>query len=351
MRAGWLVALVCGGCKLVADAQYDDRREELEAFRTEFLPGTDQVSAIMSADTRFYWVNRVKPLDEPMLHSYEPSTGMRIDYEFTRAKSDIATRYHMSGAMIVECGFSTANAFDAKQPNTMIATTSMMVDDACAVNGEDVYFVIGRKIRKWSPRTMAAPVDVLDLMPLGVGTGSPNFGVLGNLLLLEEGGRLWQVDLAARTATWLENEIVTTGLISFDARGVMYDTQKGISYVQLSDHSEVLVNDLLADGGYKLNGEHSDIHTLPDGSIEYGFHGRHIVYRGGKGIFAYGLDSKKVVDLLLDGNSEEFSSDNRPLYHEPTVTTDGTLFVWDRNNASGNDKPVYRVDLNGGRLK
>lgn len=336
-----LISLLPVGCTWVAEAQYDDRATELEQFRTEFLPASAQVQLITAADNRLFWVSLEKPLDEPMLHSYDPKTGNRVDYEATRGDDNIMDDYQMSGSLIVKCSFNNASAYDT-MTGALIETITMG-GEPCAVSGNTVYFRFNRTIRRWTPG-QGAPVQVVDLQTAGVGTSSiSGFAVLGRQLLLAEGGRLWLVDTMTGTATWLENADQASGTVVFDARGVLYDSSPGITYIAFADHAAFLLDDAIRDGGYKLNGEHDDIHLAADSS-EYTLYGDHVVYRSIKGIFAYGLVSKKVVDLLFNRGD---SFDAHPRYRFPSVTSDGTLFVWDNNSTSGSDRPVYRVDLTG----
>lgn len=332
-------------CTWVSDAQYDDRAGELEAFRSDFLPASDKVDNLTALENRVFWTSIEKPLDEPLLHSHDPTTGTRVDYEFTRKDTRIAENYKFGTQLIVNCNFSTAKAFSATESNRMLEMTNMGSDN-CAVDGRDVYFFTNRKIRKWTPGV--APIaDLVDLDVLKVGTGSVSgFAVLGKQLLLAEGARLWLIDTMANTATWLENEPVTSGNVVFDARGALFNTQQGLTYLTFLDRTETLVEDMIADGGYSLNFKHDDIQQLADYD-EYSFYGSWIVYRGKRGIFAYGLESKKVVDILLD-RGESF--DAKPVYRFPSVTADGTLFVQDRNSLNSSDKPVYKVSLSE-RLK
>jgi hypothetical protein len=337
-----LVSVAAVGCTWVSDAQYDDRATELEAFRSEFLPASDKVQLITAAENRFFWVSLEKPLDEPMLHSYDPATDQRVAYEFSRADTNIEERYQMSGALVVKCTFSTTSAFDATQSNRLIAMTTMG-SDLCAVDAGDVYFRVGRTIKRWTPG-QGDPVVKVDLDLAKVGTGSVNgFAVLGRQLLLAEGGRLWLIDTGTGTATWLENKDATSGAVVFDERGVVFDTSPGITHITFADHASFLLDDAIGNGGYELNGGHDDIHFAAD-SAEYTLHAGHVIYRGIRGIFAYGFDSKKVVDLLLDRGT---GFDAHPRYRFPSVTADGTLFVHDNNSTSASDRPVYRVSLTG----
>ena len=153
----WLIPIVaCAGCKWVYDAQYDDRATALEKFRSQFLAGTAQVQFLTGSDKKFYWVDLVKPLDDTMLHSFDPIAHAQIDYEPTRGLSNIDQNFRLSDTMYVHCSFGTSTAFDATQPNMQIATTDQGGDN-CTVDGDDVYFDANRKITKWSPRT-GAPI-------------------------------------------------------------------------------------------------------------------------------------------------------------------------------------------------
>lgn len=343
-----LLLTIASGCTWVYDSQYDDRANELEAFRTEFLPGSDQVQFISGAEGKLFWVSLEKPLDDRVMHSYDPSTDTRIDYtnmqlhDSLQSDSNFDQHYFMSNTLFVKCSFGTSTAYDATVPDRLIAQTSMG-DDSCAVDGGTVYFVVAGEIRSWVPGN-GEPVTRMVLAEQGVGDGSiGGFAVLGDDLLLSEGPRLWLIDLQAGTATWLENEDSPQGTVVFDARGVVYDSSPGLQYVLFADHSVVNLEAAIDDGGYQLNLKHEEVHKPQDGA-EYVLHGAHLVYRSTRGIFAYGLESKKVVDLLLD-RGESF--DAKPVYRSPVVTSDGTLFVMDDSSLGGGDRPVYRVDLNG----
>lgn len=333
--------VVVGGCTWVYDAQYEDRRGELEAFREDFLPATDRVQFFTSAEQRIFWVSIEKPLDEALLHSSNPDGSGRVDYELTRGIDNIAERFKLSDQLIVDCGFSDAKAFAASGPNTLLDMTDQASDE-CAVAGSDVYFRVGATITRWRPG-QGAPVQVVDLAAQRVGTGDASFGALGNLIVYEEGGRLWKIDLPGGTATWLENADVTSGAVFFDERGVVYNTNQGVTYTQYSDHASSKLDDLVADGGYELGGDYKDAFRVPDGT-DCVIHDQHIIYRGFRGIFAYGLETTKVVDLLLDDGQ---GFDATLSYRHPAVTTGGALFVQNDDGINSDDHPVYRLTLDG----
>ena len=119
-----LAASLLVACTPVYDAQYDDRKEELEQFRTEFLPADLNIKLITGAQDKFFWIDVTKPLDKPVLHSFVPSTGERIDYgewssmQFTGQPEDIRQEFLFGSSLIVECRFSPIRVYDARTPDT-----------------------------------------------------------------------------------------------------------------------------------------------------------------------------------------------------------------------------------------
>jgi hypothetical protein len=342
-----LVLLAFTGCTWVYEAQYDDRREELEALRSEFLPASDQVQFLTAEGTKLYWVDLEKPLDTPTLHSYDPVADQRIDYrDISKSVSAFEENFRYGDAIFAECGSSTSTAWDAATSEEIQRISGTGVTSQCAVAGRDVYFIVGgsnRELFRWTPGSAGMSTSVMNLEDAGVGTASiGGFGVIGNRMLLAEGGRLWLVDLAARTATWLENaDHPVTGLVVFDEVGVVFDSSKGVQYLRFDDRVVRSFDAMIADGGYRLNSQAADIHELADNGA-YTLYGRHVVYRGRRGIFAFDLERNKVTDLLLD-NGKGFDAET--VYRGASVTSDGTLFVQHRNNFGSEPRPVYRVDL------
>lgn len=336
-----LSAAVLGGCTWVYDQQYEDRRAELEEQRIEFLPGASNVQLISGAGDKLFWVDILKPYDVPMLHSYNPATTLLLDYAWSSDMTfDDSFRY--GNEIVADCSFgSVYEAYDANMPDRVIATTQTG-SSMCTVDGNRVFFMTGREVFAWTPGA-GEPVLAVDLDAAGVGAGSiGGFAVEGNTLVLVEGGDLWRVDLATRQATWLMNEALVGGTVLFDQAGVFYESGQELYYTQFSDLATFDVAAAIADGGYHLSFKHPDVHELAT-PVELALHGRHLIYRGRHGIFAFGLDSRKVVDLLLDTSSTEFGAS--PVYHQPAITSDGTLFVIDDNNYSQTETPVYRIDI------
>jgi hypothetical protein len=187
---------------------------------------------------------------------------------------------------------------------------------------------------------------VISFEAAGIAGQVAGFSVIGRkALAVEQDGDLYFIDLDAKTATWIHNDAPVVGSVFFDARGALYETQNGPRYIEFDgtdDPPDRSFDDMVADGGYHLSFKHGDIQK-PAGSGEYFIHNRHVIYRGERGIFAYGLDTHNVVDLLLDRGE---GIDLEIAYHQPAITTGGQLFVFGTDSLGiGLRGPVYQVDL------
>ena len=364
MRTILAGAAVLAGCSWVYDAQYDTRAGQLEQSRQLFLPGTAQVQFLMSSDKKLYWVDVMQPQAVQQLHSYDPASGTKIVYTFPQG-SISASQYHVSDAFVVQCG-SPIIAFDANQPNSMIAMSTTGGSLLCAVTNSSVYFITEDQtsshivLDQWvvgpgSPTTVA---DLNTIVPNGSSSDIAGVGVVGNLIVLEtQLGALWTIDTAhGFQQTWLMNPAggsgEVSGTVTFDDEGVAYVAAGSITgtgsggptFTRYADKSSVLIEKGIDDGGYDMNFEHNDIQTLDPDNNEFTLTQHHLVYRAKQGIFAYGFDTTKVVDLLLDRKAGDFGF--KPRYRTPVVAG-STLFVQDLgDDGSGvTDHPVYSVDL------
>ncbi len=351
MHSPW-IALALVGCTPIYDSQYNDRAGELEEFRTEFLPAEDQTKLISSGGDRLYWVAVKRPEDMVYLHSIVPGDfTSEIEYEWSMGKNEL-DEYNFGDQLVAECSFGTSFAYEVNQPTEAAGKIAMTSNgaDACAVDGRSVYFLVGASaVRKWTPPTDIPdqPNDeFLNLEAIGIAGSVAGFGVLGNMMLAVEGdGDIYKIDLVTKQAKWLRNDEPMTGSIFFDERGALYETQNGRRYIELDsaaeDPPDTSFEAMVADGGYHLSWKHGDIQT-PSGDGEFAIHARHVVYRGERGIFAYGLDTHNVIDLLLDRGE---SIDLELAYHNPAVTKGGHLFVLGRDASFSTNGPVFEVDL------
>jgi hypothetical protein len=241
-----LAASLLVACTPVYDAQYDDRKSELEESRTEFLPADLNIKLITGAQDKLFWIDVTKPLDKPVLHSFVPATGERMDYgewssmQFTGQPEDIRQEFLFGSSLIVECRFSPIRVYDARTPDTgMINEQSSGFK--CALDGDDVYYIIDRDIFKWQPRTATPPAVIVNLDTAGVGEGSiGTLGVIGNIAVVNEGGDLWTIDLTTKQATYLMNKTIT-GSGFFDEVGILYDTQDGLEYTTFANGQTISV--------------------------------------------------------------------------------------------------------------
>ena len=355
MRCTWLtLALV--GCTPIYDAQYNDRADELDELRTEFKPDENDNKLISSGGSRIYWVDQVAPQNLLFLHSMvpgDPSTDVK--YEWSSGKNDL-DEYHFGEQLVAECSFGTSIAYEVNNPATTgeISRTSRGAD-GCAIDGRTVYFLVGAKaLRKWEP-----PAEIPDLdgdnngdtfidfeVDSGIVGSIAGFSVIGNLALVaEQDGDLYTVDLVTKQSKWLRNDQPFVGSVFFDERGALYETQSGPRYIEFTDAEDppdTSFDDMVRDGGYHLNFKHGDIQQ-PAGNGEFVIHKRHIIYRGQRGIFAYGLDTHNVVDLLLDRGE---GIDLEIAYHQPAVTTGDQMFVFGTDSFGiGGGGALYQVDL------
>lgn len=346
------------GCVPIYNAQYDDRAGELEEFRSEFQPEANRTSLIASGGNRVFWVDKVPPLDQQFLRSMipgDPST--QIQYEWSKDKFETED-YHFGEQIIGDCDFGTSLAYkvtDGGDVSGKIAQTSIGSSQLCAIDGAFVYFLIGNStLIKWAPPTavptdggsQAIPFVDLEQPPTMIVGSVSGFGVIGNLgLFAEQDGDLYTVDLTTKQSKFLHNDEKVVGSVFFDGKGVLYESANGPRYLELTDAEDppdTSFADMVRDGGYHLNFKLGDIQQ-PAGNGEFVLHDRHVVYRGERGIFAYGLDTHNVIDLLLDRGE---GIDLELAYHSPAVTKGGQLFVIG-GDSFGIDVigPAFQVDL------
>lgn len=349
-------------CTPIYDAQFNDRAGELEEFRTDFRTEEDDTSLIASGGNRIFWVATKRPEDQTFLHSMVPGdAGSELVYQWSMNDNDFED-FHFGEEFIARCSFSTARALRVNDP----AQAEPGFDPkknagTCAVEGNTVWLVANdgapddskNALYKWLPPTAILDTDrgLFSMEAAGIVAQISTFGVSGNVMVAAEvDGDLYTVDIAAKRATFLNNENKVNGVLVSDERGALYETSAGPRYVEFdgtANPPDRSFDDMVADGGYHLSFKHGDVQQ-PAGNGEYVIHGRHIIYRGQRGIFAYGLDTHNVVDLLLDRGE---GIDLELAYHQPAITSGGQLFVFGTDSFGiGLRGPVYQVDLKD-RLK
>jgi len=351
VRSVAFVGLGLLGCTPIYDNQYNDRANELEELRTEFLTEPDPVRLIASGQNRLFWAAIKRPDDQLFLHSIIPGDpASELEYVWSEGKNEL-DEYNFS-ELIAECSFGTSHAYMAGAPNAELLPATQRGGDGCAVDGGSIYFLVGgRAIRRWTPPTplVDGDPDFLDLSVAGIAGQVAGFGVSGTLMVaVEQDGDLYAIDLVTKQGRWLRNDVPVAGSVFFDGRGIMYETNSdGPHYIELTsgddDPPDTAFRDMVADGGYHLNFKHADVQT-PSGNTELVIHDRHVIYRGERGIFAYGLDTRHVLDLLLDRGE---GIDLEVSYHQPVVTNNQLFVRGSEDFSFAGDGPVYQVDLTG----
>ena len=344
----WLpvvVFCISSGCVPVYDAQLSDRRAELEQHRSIFLSADERVETVIGARNRVFWIGIETPRNEAVLRSFDPSSDAEpITYDFTRGVTNLESKLQVSDDRVVLCpDFGMRQAFDARAPNLLVGETSEG-SGKCAVDGSTVYFMRGDEFQQWTPGGVD-PVTEVNLAESNLGMGSiAGFTVDGNRLLVSEGGRLWIINLDnPPEGTWLENDPAPEGLVILSDRGVLYNTAfEGLFFVALPELATESIDNAVEDGGYRLNFNHDDIHLVDDRE-DNAVLGDQIIYRGEGGIFAYGLDTGKVQDILLDDIQDGFNESLR--YFDPVVLESGHLFVRERGNSDNNVYTVLLADV------
>jgi hypothetical protein len=364
-----LLAVVATGCSAIYDAQYTDRENQLDESRTLFLDGSTNIQFLGAGEHRVYWLDVPQVLEMPELHSVDARGSAQIDYPWSENMSaaTVAT-FGLGDQLVVPCG--TGQAFDAGvagEAATPYATidTSVFAENSssgtlCVVAGGSAYFVTPNAptgVEAWQP---SAGSNVATVFALGSINPNPNgFGfATGSNMLYQEGENLWLLSLAsgAMPPGPLNGAAngVAAGTIAFDDEGVSYiETAGDLVYLRYSqagfDPAPVTsVADMVSAGGYSINFDHADAQDLLS-SGNYIMFQHHLIYEANDGIFALGMDTGNVIDLLLDGLADS-DGDQSPQYRNPVITDDGTLFVEDVSDSESSVVPVYSVDLNG-RLK
>jgi hypothetical protein len=363
VRSAALLALLAG-CSAVYNADYDDRESALAASSSIALPASDKVQFVTTGDNRLYWTDEEQAAEAMVFHSIDTTSGKQVDYQFGMDDSQIQSDLGLGQDLVVLC--QEGEAFDAGSssmtPIAQLSTDDAELDTHCAVLGSDVYLIEAQTIVKWRPDAAAGSnqtaATVIDLMALNVNTSSITglavadathivYGEGNNLWLLTPGG-------ASGSASLLNAETnpITTGIVALDSEGVVYPVANSSPmYATFSDPmNPTLVSDMIANGGYDLLGNGSIQQLGPNAS--YTIADNHLVYEGSAGIFALGLDTGNVVDILLDGRADSEGDPGAPQYQLPAVTTSDLMFVQDMSiiDADTNNQAVFEVDLTG-RLK
>jgi hypothetical protein len=354
------------GCSAVYDAQYNDREAQLEKSRTLFLDGHTQPSFFSAGQDRIFWVDIPQVVEVAELHSIDTRGSAQVDYAWSKSlNSTQVANLGLGDQLVVEC--EVGIAFDATDSTATMSPFPTLDGSAlatfgqemtstpptCVIAGSAAVYIGSNGFVAWAPGVGSDPAPVASLGAINV--AGNNFGLAdANNILYQEGENLWLVPINGQPPT-VPLEPTTAAVsnandvVAFDDEGVVYlDTNSIVEYIRYSQPGKVTaVSDLIAAGGYSLNYDHNGVQQLTTNAT-YTMFDHHLIYQGSGGIFALGMDTGNVVDLLLDGLPDT-DGNVSPSYVGPTVTDNGTLFVQDLEPLTV-VKPIYSVDLND-RLK
>lgn len=326
--------------------------QQLDANRTMALPAS---VGEMTAAEQFLYYQDTSNLTPRLLRIRGDGTG-GVAYAFTIGSGDFAN-YRASDALVVTAITSGSRveyrAYDPAQPEQLIASTSLGSPSSgarwysYAVDGSTAYIVDdsvagATTLLRWNPAQGSTTTTVLTLESAGATIGSfADFGVSGDTMVFLESGRVWTLNLTTRQAVWLRNMQQASGTVNFDAAGVLFDTNDGISYYSTSSEMISEVSSAIDANDYRLTCDRPSSHHYAHDFAKWG---DWMIYGASAGIFAFNLRTQVIRPVLLEEGGPPFIT-----YRYPTVLTSGVLFVvglTSQSGSTGADGPIYRVDLN-----
>lgn len=340
-----VIALGLGGCgggkeELTGDAlvqynieEYESLRESLEGNRQDAMGKSATEAAAVG--NRLFWLTY--PTFDASLHSLDTESGARVDYTFGVGDSN-TSNWRASETIVVSADQGGAgieyNAYDINQPEQLLGTLSMPSPGggirwyAYAPDGNQVYIVQSgtpNLLLRWT--VGAAEAETLfSLEDAGMSVGEFwDFGVEGNTAILIESGRIWSLDIAAKKATWLENETQASAA-QWDTKGVFYLAATGPFFYANDVRRNRDLEAEIAASGYSLNSTYDKIHLYSQGGAR---NGDDVAYIGSSGLFIFDLVTRKSRPVLLDAR------DNSIVYRYPVLLENGKLFVQGLESTSG----------------
>ena len=196
----------------------------------------------------------------------------------------------------------------------------------------------------------ATPIGTLEQAGVDVGSLS-DFGVAGTVadstLVVLAQGRLWLVDVASWSASWIETDTEVGSTIAFTDRNLLFSTADGgLHLVELADGSRRRIDEELAASDFELNATYPNIH-LPSGAGST-LVGARVVYLGSAGLFAYGIDDGVIAPVLLEPRWDPDGGAPRIEYVDPWPLGDARVIITGLESLSGSvgaEGPVYSVEL------
>lgn len=333
-------------------AQYENLAAQLETTRAQFLgKEADEMAAFAN---RLFWVEY--PGFNPGLHSFNATSGVKTAYKFSIGEFG-SQNYVVSSSMVVTAIrdgqdlYYRAYAIDQQQ--NLLGELKLQAPSsteqkwwAYSARDNDVFYIVtGTKneLYKWHVGDPSASVVMTLEDDLGMTVGEiADFTIDKDRILLIEGGRLWKIDMTAKTAIWLKNTTAVDAF-SYDDDGVMYRDASGPQFFSYSDGSVTDIKQKIEKNSYKMNKTFEHGHYYVGDAVRYK---NWIVYRGQDGVFRYNMSTDAIKPVLLTPRKEEANGEWLT-YKYLSVLDDGTLFIQGLLGSAGStgaDGPIYRVN-------
>lgn len=310
-------------------AAYEALKDELNQYRTEFLPAG--AMGLASTGERLFW--QEYPGWNPRLLNEHIPTGARMD---CGEVAGTAERPNWRGSDTLTAWAELYNGrYQLVDPATCELVDILQTPStdgtgvawwAYDVDGEDLLVVVesqNHEVQRYTPtgvRTEGtlgqAGIEVAELWDIGID---------GQTMMVIESGRLWHVDVPSWTATWTGNSTEVLGPVDYSDEGALF-VGGGLFWWERSTGELRDVGTEIEAADYLPNPTYATAHHFAgEAALKAG---SWVIYGAERGIFAYDLVSGRFEPILLD------ERDNSILYRNPQLAG-GLLFVESRESSSG----------------
>ena len=350
----------CASCTRQVN-EYEQHREAYQTLASQLLSKrslylSKQYSYPRAVGNAFFCFTF--PGWDPVLHRVDGQSGARVDYQFSIGSGADGANFRASQTLVVT-GRRMGDvvryiAWDATKPATEVARLDVPSprDEqrwwAYAVFENSVYLVTQEPgsaahwLNRWQPGQAMEKLFTLE-SATGTQLGEfLDFDVEGDALMFIEGGRLWNLSLASRRASWMHNSTEISGSVDFRSDFILWEAADGLHSLNLITGLRENLSQVITSSTWRLN---SDFVNLQRYDGDFTRWNEWIIYKASSGVFAFSLithETRPVLLPLLD-------ADIRVVYRYPVALSGGQLIVMGLESSSGSvgaEGPLYRVDLN-----
>lgn len=331
-------------------AEYRRLAADLDRSRVEVLG--DGARTLLAAPDRLYWIDW---WGEPAtLHARLETTGARVDYGFplgdpaapgAAVSSQLVLTAARDGDRAVYRAWRAGAAAELVGELALPAPVDEQRYWPSALDGDVAYLVVddggGPALHRWRPAEVPAVTERLfALADAGVPAGAlGEVGVAYGLAVIVESGRVWRVDLARRTATWVRASTEAVGAISIDPAGILVETADALLLLRAGEREPVDITRALARTRDVVPSFATGHHFVHGAALRKG----RIVYVGQVGVFRHDLATGATVPLALSPVDGPVRID----YRDPVWLDSGRVHViglTSTSGATGATGPVYLLE-------